>query len=228
MLQLLSLIAVGWAAQASAASITCDVNAFDKASGDILLYGNGPRAANDRAQLEAKCLSEKKSLKFAENYADQCVNGLGKGMLKIFIEGAGNEINKHCSNGPMKDKYVRIAPCINEKAGGDLYKCNRLLAALLEGTLTHPKKKRVPLSCCSMNEYVTCVTKHASKCGKETADFAREIINTVAGDLLDTVCTKYKPNSKECRALPKVNPASAPKYKSLLPPLAEVLDSLGS
>lgn len=79
-----------------------------------------------------------------------------------------------------------------------------------------------------MNEYVNCVVKHASKCGKESTDFAREIINTVAGDLLDTVCTKFKKDSKECKALPKVTPASSPKYKSLLPPLADVLDSLGS
>lgn len=76
-----------------------------------------------------------------------------------------------------------------------------------------------------MNEYMSCVAKHAGKCGLESRNFARDIIRTYAGDILDTVCLKYKASSRECRALPRVNPVADPKFSSLLGPLSEVLTS---
>lgn len=79
-----------------------------------------------------------------------------------------------------------------------------------------------------MGVFVDCVTKAARKCGAEHERFATKIINNYAEDLLSTVCVKWKSGSKACKDLPKISPATTPKRKSIVAPLADILTSLNS
>ncbi|XP_003739563.1 uncharacterized protein LOC100901193 [Galendromus occidentalis] len=206
------------------AGVVCDSRKFDAASDDISFFGEGPTMAIEATRLKAKCASETQSLKVVQDYADRCVQGTSKGILQIFIDGAATNIEKHCMDDRYKSKFVRLTPCLNRNAGAGIHKCNRDFAGMIRSIALKPTKIRIPLSCCSMNEYMNCVLKHAAKCGPETKEFASSIIEGYAGDLLDTVCVKYKPGSKECRSLPKVTPSTSLRLKSVLFHLSEAFN----
>jgi len=205
----------------------CNVTRFDEVSSRVVIYGAGPSEAQSDQTLKTRCEMFDKDIAYLQAHTKNCIQGLANGMVKLLLEGASNDMVTRCTPSPMRDDFLKLVPCLN-KHGNEIHKCNRNLAAVLESANTKPKKTRVPLSCCYMGNFVECVTKTARKCGVEHQQLASDIINNYAADLLSTVCVKWKSGSKACKDLPRITPAQSPKYKSIIAPLADVLQSLNN
>lgn len=77
-----------------------------------------------------------------------------------------------------------------------------------------------------VSDYEDCVMSALSKCGPGAVEYGKSVIEGYAGDLLHSICRKWRHGSSECLTLPKLKPHESPKYKTLLPPLVEVLKTL--
>ncbi|XP_003747428.1 uncharacterized protein LOC100908181 [Galendromus occidentalis] len=167
-----------------------------------------------------------KSLAFAKTYAEKCMTGLGQGMVRIFLEGAASEVEGKCDEASERHRlYLENAPCILN-VGSKVHQCNKIIAAVLEVARDADIKQRIPQSCCFVSDYEDCVVSALSECGKGAMDYGKTVIEGYAGDLLHSVCRKWRHGSTQCRSLPKLKPHESPKYKTLLPPLVEVLQTL--
>jgi len=206
----------------------CDLKALDDAGQDVFLLGNYPSEPTTKAALTGECDRRRNSLKFADEYANNCVDGLGKGMIKVFLEGAGKIVRGQCTEGHQIQKsYLNVAECLSGKAGEAINKCNRGLAGNIESAaLNSLKKHKIPQNCCTVHEYTKCVIDSGAICGQEGADYVKNAIDSYMAELLETVCAKWKPGSKACNELPKLVGLANPTYKTILPPSYQLLQSI--
>jgi len=211
-----------------ATPFNCDLKALDDAGQDVFLLGNYPSEPTTKAALTGECDRRRKSLEFSNEFANNCVDGIGKGMIKLFLEGAGKIVEGQCTEGhEVQNSYLKVAECLSGKAGEAINKCNRVVTGFIESNaLNSLKTHKIPQNCCFMAEYTKCVVDSASPCGQEGADYVKNAVDAYIGDLLDTVCAKWKPGSKACKELPKLVGIANPKYKTLLPPSYQLLQSI--
>ncbi|XP_022706797.1 uncharacterized protein LOC111270693 [Varroa jacobsoni] len=144
-----SAITLGLVAQlAQAASVPCDPKVLDEASTHIIFLSSNIDFPITSEGLTESCPKSFSALQTANDYVDNCVGGLAKGMLKLVFEGASKEINSKCVEGAKeREEYLNMAECIILKAGKPIQACNAKVNAIFEATLAKPKKDRIPLSC---------------------------------------------------------------------------------
>ena len=63
-------------------------------------------------------------------------------------------------------------------------------------------------------------------CDNDHSAYVKSIIQGVAGDLLDTVCSKFEPGSSACKNLSPLKLSKSQKYITIIPPVVEILASL--
>lgn len=67
-------------------------------------------------------------------------------MIKMFAEAADKELTYRC-DGKGKEEYLKLTPCLVEKSGPALHKCNVRFSGYLQAVVDQEKADRVPLAC---------------------------------------------------------------------------------
>ncbi|CAN7983102.1 unnamed protein product, partial [Ixodes hexagonus] len=172
---------------------------------------------------------EEKDLQCVTDYAKKCLEGIPRGMVQLVVDGSTTVGLEKCTVGnPGHTRYLKYAKCLNT-AGDKIHRCMKRLTGILEASAEHQETKhKIGLACCSFSGYRQCILDAVkTSCDDAHVDYAQDLIQTYAGELLDTVCINYKPGSEGCRRLPSLRAADVPKSRSLLPPLTEVLQVFG-
>lgn len=71
-------------------------------------------------------------------------------MLKMFVEAARKELEYRC-DGKGKEEYLKLTPCLVEKSGPALHKCNVRYSGYLQAITEQNKTDRIPFACWSVN-----------------------------------------------------------------------------
>ncbi|CAN8031963.1 unnamed protein product [Ixodes persulcatus] len=120
--------------------------------------------------------------------------------------------------------YMKHAECLNT-AGDKIHRCMKRLTGILEASAEHHKREhKIGLACCSFGGYRQCIVDAVKgSCDDSHVAYAHDLIQSYAGELLDTVCINYKPGEESCGGLPTLLPKDTPKSLSPIPPLTDVL-----
>ncbi|XP_037501304.1 uncharacterized protein LOC119375187 [Rhipicephalus sanguineus] len=124
--------------------------------------------------------------------------------------------------------YLKYVVCMNT-VGPKIHLCNRNITAILEtSSEVAEQKHKIGYACCTFATYQQCVKDSIrGSCSDDHITYAEGIVHQYAGDILDAVCTKYRPGGEGCKSLPVIEPTQKPKTKSLLPPLSDILKTFG-
>ncbi|XP_022663382.1 uncharacterized protein LOC111251238 isoform X2 [Varroa destructor] len=152
----------------------CGFTALDHATADLVFFGNGPLAPISEEELVDECVRLRASLRSTKRYANNCTMGLGQVMLKMFVEAARKELEYRC-DGKGKEEYLKLTPCLVEKSGPALHKCNVRYSGYLQAITEQNKTDRIPFACCYHAKFERCVTNVAKKCGEEHAKFSAKV-----------------------------------------------------
>ncbi|XP_064485744.1 uncharacterized protein LOC135398251 [Ornithodoros turicata] len=227
----LTVLAVGLSSTyaASTGKPDCDESILDQCGTGLFFFAKSTKVAGNAEELAKACKDEMKDLDCVQNYANACLTGLARGMVQLLLDGCSKVISEKCVPGsPKHAQYLDNVDCLN-KAGDKIHPCMNQLSAVLEASSEHPEgKHKVGLACCSFSDYQQCILNASrSTCTESHTAYAGEIIQSYAGDLLDTVCVRYKSGSPACSSLPALHPPKKARSQSLLPPLAAILRTLG-
>lgn len=66
-------------------------------------------------------------------------------MITIFLDAAKKDRLERCVHN--REEYLKVAPCLQERASKGLRKCNSRQAGYLQAVLRKDRKDRVALAC---------------------------------------------------------------------------------
>ncbi|XP_003744503.2 uncharacterized protein LOC100899845 [Galendromus occidentalis] len=222
---LIALVCTG--ALIAAAPRACDPFVLDKCTAKVLFFAQNTTATVEPSEVAWACEQEKIAIECLKEHNKNCVTGLAQGVSKLVIEGATQESDLKCEVGGPKNKdYYKYVPCIN-KNGRKLNKCMMDATKATEAATQVPAKERVAQMCCGLHKLEACVVAATREtCDSKHANYVKGVIAGVAGDLLETVCAKFGPNTNSCKNLSPMKISRTQKYLTIIPPVVEVLQSL--
>lgn len=211
------------------AKLGCDRDTMEKCSVSLFFFAKGPDIAVSAEHLQSNCTAEEKDMECLQEHTKNCLDGITKGLVQLILDGITTVTLEKCTKGNTQyDRYLKNVVCINT-VGHQIHRCSQEITAALEAAVDAGEKKhKIGYACCSFVTYRQCVVDSVrGGCSDEEVEYAEDIVHQYAGDILDAVCTKYRPGGDGCKSLPKLKPAETPKNKSLLPPLSDILQTFG-
>ncbi|KAL1483048.1 hypothetical protein MTO96_033388 [Rhipicephalus appendiculatus] len=168
-------------------------------------------------------VSDENDIKCLQDYIKNCLDGISKGMVQLIFDGITAVTQEKCKVGhPQHSNYLKYVVCMNT-IGPKIHLCNRKHnfhpGDELRGRRTEAQDRLCMLQCVKDSIRGSCSDDHIN--------YAEGIVHQYAGDILDAVCTKYRPGGEGCKSLPVIEPTQKPKTKSLLPPLSDILKTFG-
>ncbi|XP_077523697.1 uncharacterized protein LOC144134725 [Amblyomma americanum] len=216
-------------AVSEAAKTGCDRDTLEKCSASLFFFASGPRIPMGAKDLAAACTAEEKDIQCLEDYTKNCLDGITKGMVQLILDGITTiNLEKCTTTHPQHGNYLNYVVCMNT-VGDKIHHCNKNITAVLEtSSEVAENKHKIGYACCTFTTYRQCVVNSIrGTCSEDHIKYAEGIVQQYAGDILDAVCTRYRPDGDGCQSLPVIHPVDKPKTKSLLPPLSEILKSFG-
>jgi hypothetical protein len=131
-------------------------------------------------------------------------------LADFMFDGTSKLQKDYCTPGSsLRKLYLKHAPCLNT-ASREQKPCIKDLQVAFEAVTSAKWDKRVPLGCCAYKRVHKCMTDLIEqKCGAETVDFLKQLMQAVLSRLPDLMCDEFSLGSKTCKELPPVG--SAPK-----------------
>ncbi|XP_023218019.1 uncharacterized protein LOC111620334 [Centruroides sculpturatus] len=136
------------------------------------------------------------------NFTHRCLTSLQRELLSFVGEGSEKLLEQYCTPGTeLRASYLRHAPCL-QNANHEQKKCLTDIQAALEAIGNAAFDKRIPISCCAYQRYLSCAKSTVeNKCGKAAVDFMQLLLRMAASRLPDIICSGYGTQNKECLTL---------------------------
>jgi hypothetical protein len=214
----------------------CDQQKMDETTRWLFFFGDPKRKIPETEADRFKFCSEKiqKEL-YVKNYAKRCLKAFPFQVTTLLMYGVIRKNKYYCSFKRGKKDIVAMAKCLNSiKSNG-----NKCMSKLIdEAMATIPLKdnnRKIASICCNYYKFEECVSHEASEspsphCTHDSVILIEQLLEGYTGQMLGHICTQFRRDTDQCSKLVPL-PLSKPlnstvRYKSILPPFIEILDSI--
>lgn len=205
------------------------------------------KVPKDNNSMEAFCSSTKDALNCLQGYSKDCLIGFTRQLFFSMMKKAKQQVNGICGTGDARKVFMTKMSCITDnKMKQFYYKLDASIARFEYIDEKVRQDSKIPVLCCSYLIFVRDIESTIGNvCGKPNGkpnssfDYINKLAVEAASEFSTMMCDTYrsfddcKRSDKTSSSLDKLEEVSkkveagklAPKAKSLLPILLDILDS---
>jgi len=182
---------------------SCHLRELDLCAATLLVFTQNPSGiAQTDADLNKQCGYLHEADGCFKNYTRKCSTYMQRELITFLSEGSTRLLNEYCTEGtPVRQNYLKHAPCLNEAQKGQRG-CVKDLQAALETVTSVDWTNRIAAGCCSFRRFQGCTEGLVEqKCGTEAVEFMHILLRMALSKVPDIVCQGYGPENPTCKTL---------------------------
>ncbi|RWS20820.1 uncharacterized protein B4U80_03209, partial [Leptotrombidium deliense] len=154
----------------------------------------------NKTQIDDYCKMIFSNAKTLTEYA-RCLKPFPKTLIALNVYTYKKLTKKRCADNLWKKSFIKLGTCVNQKNISETFHvCTDKSIAAFEYIVDNfPVKDHLLMTCCVTAFLQSCFHDQGDPCGKDTSDFAFQLLNEPIADGFELVCSTYT-NIEACNA----------------------------
>lgn len=182
----------------------CHLFEVDLCISNVVGFTKEDRTKSEEVQHEKQCAAITKADTCLRNYTRFCVTPLQQQLLNLVFDGVHRIQREYCVKGSnLRESYLKHVPCLRSVVQDPLNPCTKDLQLMVEEVTEAQWIRRSNYACCAYHRVGSCFSRQVERsCGRETADFSKDLIRKLVSRIPDIRCKDLTTRSPICQELP--------------------------